>query len=413
MHILFLTDNFPPEVNAPASRTYEHCREWVKASHKVTVVTCTPNFPKGKVYEGYKNRLWQSEIMDGINVIRVWSYIVANEGFFPRILDYVSYMASAIFAAPFVRDVDLVIGTSPHFFTACAAYSVSRYKRIPFIFELRDLWPETIKVVGALRDGSVIRLLERIELHLYRKAARIVCVTHSFREVLIGRGIDPNKIDVITNGVDLTRFHPMTRDKELAANYGLDEKFVAGYVGTHGLTHCLSTLLETASRLQDRSNGDRFRFLLLGDGAIKKKLVEQATQLNLRNVVFIDSVPKDEVTRYWSLIDASIIHLKKSKLFTTVIPSKLFEAMAMGIPVLHGVEGESAELVRSEDVGLTFEPENAAELCDALVRLAEDGALWERLRANCAGAASKYDRRALAKKMLAVLEQTVGEECSR
>jgi hypothetical protein len=205
-------------VNAPASRTYEHCREWVKAGHEVTVMTCTPNFPKGKVYEGYKNRLWQSETMDGIHVVRVWSYIVANEGFFRRTLDYVSYMISAIFAAPFVRGVDLVIGTSPHFFTACAAYSVSRYKRIPFIFELRDLWPESIKVVGALRDGPVIRLLEWIELYLYRKAARIICTTHSFREVLIGRGIDPRKIDVITNGVDLTRFHPMTRDKELAAS---------------------------------------------------------------------------------------------------------------------------------------------------------------------------------------------------
>ncbi len=410
MHILFLTDNFPPEVNAPASRTYEHCREWVKAGHKVTVVTCTPNFPKGKVYVGYKNRLWQSEIIDGICVIRVWSYIVANEGFFPRILDYVSYMTSAIFAAPFVRNVGLVIGTSPHFFTACAAYSVSRYKRIPFIFELRDLWPETIKAVGALRDGSLIRLFERIVLHLYRKAARIICVTHSFREVLIGRGIDPNTIDVITNGVDLTRFHPMTRDKELAANYGLDEKFVAGYVGTHGLAHGLSTLLETASRLQNRSDGDRFRLLLLGDGAMKKKLLEQATRQNLKNVVFIDSVPKDEVTRYWSLIDASIIHLKKSKVFTAVIPSKLFEAMAMGIPVLHGVEGESAELVRSEDIGLTFEPENAAALCDALIRLAEDGALRNRLRANCAGAAKRYDRQALARKMLAVLVQTASEE---
>ena len=235
----------------PPSRTYEHCREWVKAGHNVTVMTCTPNFPKGKVYEGYKNRLWQSETMDGIQVVRVWSYIVANEGFVRRTLDYVSYMVSAVFAAPFVRGVDLVIGTSPHFFTVCAAYLVSRYKRIPFIFELRDLWPESIKVVGALRDGPVIRLLERIELYLYRKAARIICATHSFREVLIGRGIDPRKIDVITNGVDLTRFHPMTRDKELAASHGLDGKFVAGYVGTHGLAHGLSTLLETASRLQD------------------------------------------------------------------------------------------------------------------------------------------------------------------
>ena len=358
MHILFLTDNFPPEVNAPASRTFEHCREWAKRGHKITVVTCAPNFPQGKVYDGYKNRLWQSEIMDGIHVIRVWTYIVANEGFVPRITDYLSFMASAICAAPFVRCVDLVIGTSPQFFTVCAAYAISRYKRIPFIFELRDLWPESIKVVGAMTDGFLINLLERLELYLYRQAQKIVCVTNSFKEVLIGRGIDPDKIIVITNAVDLTRFNPMTRDKELETYYRLTGKFVVGYVGTHGLAHNLSTLLEAAAALRDRPGGERFRILLIGDGATKRELVQQATQQKLSNVIFIDTVPKHEVARYWSLIDVSVIHLKKSKLFTTVIPSKLFEAMAMGIPLLHGVEGESAELVRSEDIGLTFEPEN-------------------------------------------------------
>ncbi|MBD3646377.1 MAG: glycosyltransferase WbuB, partial [Pseudomonadales bacterium] len=145
MHILFLTDNFPPEVNAPASRTFEHCREWVKLGHQVTVLTCAPNFPKGEVYPGYRNRLWQSEVMDGIRVIRVWTYITANEGFLRRILDYQSFMLGAILGAPLVRHVDVVVGTSPHFFTACAAYVVSRYKRIPVIFELRDLWPESIR----------------------------------------------------------------------------------------------------------------------------------------------------------------------------------------------------------------------------------------------------------------------------
>ena len=144
MHILFLSDNFPPEVNAPASRTFEHCREWVRAGRQVTVITCAPNFPGGRVYEGYRNRLWQAETMDGIRVIRVWSYITANQGFIKRILDYVSFMIAAVVAAPFVRGVDVVVGTSPHFFTVCGAWLVSRMKRIPFVFELRDIWPESI-----------------------------------------------------------------------------------------------------------------------------------------------------------------------------------------------------------------------------------------------------------------------------
>jgi hypothetical protein len=166
MHILFLTDNFPPEVNAPASRTFEHCCEWVKAGHRVTVITCVPNFPRGRVFDGYRNRLWQSEEIADIRVIRVWSYITANEGFVKRILDYQSFMVMATLAALFVRGADVVVGTSPQFFTVCAAYVVSRLKRIPFVFELRDLWPESIKVVGAMQDSIALRALERLEMFL-------------------------------------------------------------------------------------------------------------------------------------------------------------------------------------------------------------------------------------------------------
>lgn len=402
MHILFLTDNFPPEVNAPASRTFEHCREWVKAGHHVTVVTCAPNFPKGRVYEGYRNRPWQSETMDGIRVVRVWSYVTANEGFTLRTLDYVSYMVSAILASPFVRGIDLVVGTSPQFFTACAAYAVSRAKRVPFVFELRDLWPESIRAVGAMQDGRALRALERLELFLYRKAVRVVSVTESFKRNLVERGIEPEKIAVVTNGVDVSRFAPRPKDAELVARLGLEGKFVAGYVGTHGMAHALETLLDAAARFRDAGD-DRFRFLLLGDGARKQALVERAREMGLENVVFVDSVPKDEVARYWSLIDVSVIHLRKTELFTTVIPSKLFECMGMGIPVLHGVAGESAEIVEREGVGVVFEPENVDALCSGLERFAADPALLEQLRQRCLAAAPTYDRSVLAHRMLDVL----------
>jgi len=275
MHILFLTDNFPPEVNAPASRTFEHCREWVRAGQQVTVVTCAPNFPQGKVYEGYRNRLWQSEEMDGIRVIRVWSYITANEGFVKRILDYVSFMVAAVLAAPWIRGVDVVIGTSPHFFTVCGAYLVSRMKRIPFVFELRDIWPESIKAVGAMGDSPVIRLLEKVEMFLYRQAVCIVSVTNSFKRILVGRGVDGDKIEVVTNGVDLAGFGPREKDAELTARFGLEGKFVAGYVGTHGMAHALETILEAAARVGKMEGGEAYRFILLetvreagADGAV-------------------------------------------------------------------------------------------------------------------------------------------------
>ncbi len=408
MHILFLTDNFPPEVNAPANRTFEHCRKWVQAGHQVTVITCVPNFPKGKVFDGYKNRLWQTETMDGIRVVRVWSYLAANKGKIRRTLDYLSYMVSATFAAPFVRQPDLVVATSPQFFTAVAGYVVGATRRIPFIFELRDLWPVSIKAVGAVKDDSyAIHLLGRLEMFLYRKATRIVSVTNSFATVLIDRGIDGSKIDVVTNGVDLSRFKPQPKDVELVERHGLKGKFVAGYIGTHGMAHALETVLEAAGKMQKREGGDRFRFIFLGHGARKQALLDKAREMDLNNVIFLDTVPREEVSRYWSLLDASIIHLKKEPTFTTVIPSKLFECMAMGIPVLHGVEGESAEIVNENRIGFTFEPENAQQLVERLEQLGNDVDLQDTLRKNCITSAEKYDRNRLAEKMLTCLEGVV------
>ena len=190
MHILFFTDNFPPEVNAPASRTYEHCRVWVEAGHTVTIITCVPNFPNGQVFKGYKNSIIPNcENMDGIKVVRVWSYITANEGFFLRTLDYVSYMLSSTIASFFVPRVNIVIGTSPQFFTAWAACFSAWVKRVPFIFELRDLWPESIIAVGAIKNHIILNLLEKMELFLYWRAAGIISVTESFKENLVRRGV--------------------------------------------------------------------------------------------------------------------------------------------------------------------------------------------------------------------------------
>ena len=404
VHILFLSDNFPPEVNAPASRTFEHCREWVRAGEQVTVITCAPNFPKGKVLEGYRNSPWKSEMVEGIRVIRVWSYITANEGFLKRVLDYLSFMFSATIASLFVRKVDVVVGTSPQFFTACAACAVGILKRRPWVFELRDLWPESIKAVGAMKDSPAIRLLERIEMFLYRRADRIVSVTHSFKDALIRRGIDGSKIGIITNGVDLAHFQPGPKDAALSRELGLDGCYIAGYVGTHGMAHGLETLLDAAATLQQTPDAADIRFLFLGNGAQKAALVERSRELGLRNVLFVDSVPKSEVSRYWSLLDLSVIHLRKNELFNSVIPSKMFECMAMGIPVLHGVAGESADILRREDVGAAFESGNAEQLVQALLSLRRDPVRHARYRANGPTAAQKYDRKDLASRMLAILK---------
>ena len=217
MHILFLTDNFPPEGNAPATRTYEHAREWVKLGHKVTVITCAPNFPEGRVFDGFKNSFYSRSNMDGIDVVRVKTFISSNEGFVLRILDFVSFMFSSFFAGLFQRKVDVIVATSPQFFTAVAGWALSVFKRRKFVFELRDIWPASITAVGAMDDSLAIRLLEKLEMFLYRRADAIVSVTHSFKKELIERGVDGNKISLVLNGVDLSKYQPVANKNNTSA----------------------------------------------------------------------------------------------------------------------------------------------------------------------------------------------------
>ena len=413
MHILFLTDNFPPESNAPASRTYEHAREWVAAGHKVTVITCAPNFPQGKVYKGYRNRLWQSEMMDGIRVIRVWSFMSKNEGFVLRTLDYQSYMLTSFFASLFVRRPDVIIGTSPQFFTAVAAWAAAGFKRCPFVFELRDLWPESIRAVSGVSKSRLLDWAEKLELFLYRRADMIVSVTHAFKRDLMVRGtIDEAKIKVVTNGVDSTRFSPTPKDAELLQDLQLTGMFVAGYVGTHGMAHGLDALLDAAALLQADPETADIRILFVGDGARRAELIARAEEMGLTNVIFQASVPKSEVVRYWSLLDMSIIHLRRTDLFKTVIPSKMFECFGMGLPIVLGVAGEAADILSSVGAGVTVEPENAVEIAAALKAFKADPAARADLSEKGLTGVKRYDRRILAEAMLSHLE-TLAEERER
>jgi glycosyltransferase involved in cell wall biosynthesis len=394
-------------VNAPASRTFEHCREWVKLGEQATVITCAPNFPKGKVFSGYKNHLWQTETIEGIRVIRVWSYITANEGFVRRSLDYASFMVAATIASLFVKKVDVVIGTSPQFFTVCAAYVVGLLKRVPWVFELRDIWPESIKAVGSMKDGILYRALECLELFLYKKANRIIALTQSFKRELIARGVNAEKIDVVTNGVDLSLFKPRSKDEALLKKLGLENQFIAGYIGTIGMAHGLETIIQAAQIIQNTPNPENLsiKILILGDGARKESLKQLAKDKRLENLIFIDTVSKAEVADYWSLLDISIIHLKKDPLFEQVIPSKLFECMAMGIPVLHGVLGESAEIVKHHKVGEVFESENAVSLATLISSLNRNRLDLYPMKLRGVAAASRYDRLNLAQDLLSHLKK--------
>ena len=400
MHILFLTDNFPPEVNAPAGRTFEHCREWVKAGQQVTVITCAPNFPKGEIYQGYRNRLWQTEVMAGIRVIRVWTYITANEGFLKRSLDYFSYALPSFFAGLFVKS-DVIIATSPQLFTTFSAYAISKVKRRPWIFELRDLWPESIRTVGAIEHRRVLDFLEKIAIFMYRNCTRVVALTPAFKQKLLSMGIASDKVDVITNGANLDLFFPRQKDEELLKHFDLEGKFVAAYIGTHGMAHNLAFIVKSISSLQDKS----IHFLFVGDGAEKKNIVQLAADLAVSNVNFIDPVAKEQVARYLSLADVALVPLKNADTFKTVIPSKIFEAAAMEKPILLGVEGQAKEIVEEYRTGLCFEPENEKDFLDKLVRMKTDRELYQGLQQGCKKLVKAFDRKRLAEEMLEVIRK--------
>ena len=402
MKILFLTDNFPPEVNAPATRTFDHCREWVKTGAEVTVITCAPNFPKGKVYEGYKNKLYQTEVIDGIKVIRVWSYIVANKGFLKRTLDYISYSVTSFFAGLFVK-TDLIVATSPQFFTALSGRTLHYWKRKPWVMEVRDLWPESIKTVGAMKDNAFIRYFEWEEMRCYKSAQKIVVVTDSFRKKLISRGVPANKIGVVKNGVNKDLFAPMPKDELLIEQLGLKGKKVIGYIGTHGMAHKLDFIIHAAKEMEGKNN---FHFLFLGNGAERENLVKLKNELGCSNVTMLESVSKQEVRRYISILDICLINLRKSELFKTVIPSKIFENAAMGIPILMGVEGEAQEIVESYGAGLCFRPEDMDDFMAKLGQL-QDPAVYASCKRGCLRLADDFDRKILAKKMYEILLSTV------
>jgi len=406
MRILFLTDNFPPEVNAPASRTWEHARCWVAAGHQVTVITGAPNFPQGRVFPGYRNRWFAYERMEGIRVIRVKTFIHANEGFVLRSLDYLSFMVAGFLGGLTVRRADVVVATSPQFFTAIAGWVLGLVTGRPFVFELRDLWPASIAAVGAMGRSRVLRALESVELFLYRRARAIIPVTHTFKAELRARGIDGRKIAVVTNGADLRQYIPRPRDGDLARTLGLDGRFVIGYLGTHGLAHALERVLEAAQLARD---DDRLRFLFVGDGAAKATLVARSTELGLANVRFVDSQPKAAMPAYWSLCDLALIHLKDSPVFATVIPSKLFEAMAMGVPVLFaGPAGEASGIVVATGGGVVVPPEDPVALVAAAGHLAGDPAAVAALRAAGLVGARLYERGRLAMRLALVLDLVRG-----
>ena len=405
LNILFLTDNFPPERNVPAMRTWEHVSRWVKDGHQVTVITTAPNFPQGKPLAGYKNHWYFKEDMGGGKVIRVKSYIAANEGFLKRILDYVSFMVTGGIAAMFQRRPDILISTSPQFFCAVAGWIVSRLRRLPWIFELRDLWPASIVAVGAMKEGLLIRMLYWIEMSMYRASDRVIAVTKGLRQDLVDRGIPGDKVVVVRNGADTNRFTPRPKDPALVEKLGLQGKFVVGYYGTIGMGAGVQTAVDAGAILRDR---DDIVIMLAGAGAEYADVEKSIKEQGLTNVKLLPPFDQSEMPAVWSLLDAAIVMMKDRPLFKATISSKTFEALAMGMPVIMSLPaGEATGLVDEYGFGINVRPENPQDMAAAIQRLADNPELKAELGRKALEASKDFSRERSAGLVMDVVQDVM------
>lgn len=408
MRVLFISQYFPPEMGAPAARTYELARRWVACGADVTVVTAIPNHPDGIVPAAYRERRLYEEHTDGIRVLRTWIYAAANRGFWRRSLNYTSFMFSSL--AQGVRragPADVVIATSPQFLVGISGWTASKILGAPFVFEVRDLWPDSIAELGVLREGNVLRFLRRIEMMLYRHAARVVGVAHSTHDELVRRGVDPGKVVIIPNGADGQVFRQLEKYNGIRENLELGRKFVVSYVGTHGMAHGLDTVLDCADRL--RSN-DNIAFLFVGDGAEREGLMRRARELRLDNVHFVGVQPRERIPDYLATSDVSLVPLRRKPLFEKVLPSKLFEIMGCSRPVILGVEGEAREAVEDARAGLCVRPEDPGHMAEAILRLYEDPQLATELGSNGRSYVRRnFCRDQLARTYLDLLREVVAE----
>ena len=405
MKILFLTDNFYPEKNAPAKRTLEHSREWIEMGHTVTVITGVPNFPKGKIFKGYKNKIYQNEIIDKISVKRVWTYIAPNKGFLLRIIDYLSFMISSFFCGLFMKKHDIIIATSPQFFTLVSGYLISLFRRTPLVIEIRDLWPESIVALGSVKKNNFfIKFLYKIAHHIYRKSSLIVVVTNSFKDHLSDMNIDKNKIIVVKNGFNFDRtLSPNRSVKETEKMYDIRaDQFIVSYIGTIGMSHGVDIVIRAAEKAKD------IMFLIVGEGAEKENLINISKAKSLNNIKFIDSIDWQEIVNINQLISAHLIHLRDLDIFKTVIPSKIFESMALKKPILAGLNGESLEIIKQSKSGLAVIQEDQNSLIDQIQYLQSNQVLLASLAENGKNYVEQnHNRKKLAYQMIKSIESRI------
>ncbi len=406
MNIAWYTHYFTPEIGAPSARIYDFSQAWSAMQRAVQVVTCFPNHPTGRLYPGYRRGWYMAESIDGITVHRNRTYITPNKGFLKKTAGHVSYLPSAVlFSSGRMQKPDVAIGSSPTFFAAMAAAWAGKCFRIPFIMEVRDLWPAIFVELGVLRNRRMIRWLEMIEMTLYRLSTRVVTVTEAFRRNLIERGIPAEKVHTIPNGADTNYWQPVSHSAELRKKIGVNNDFVVLYIGAHGISQSLGRILETAVRLKDRSD---IRFVFVGEGAEKDELVSKACNMGLQNVIFHDPVDKEGVREFYSIADVCLVPLRNIPLFNTFIPSKMFEIMSMERPMVASVGGEAADILKKSQAAMVVNPEDSQAIANAILSLYADKNHRTTMGSNGRRfVMDNYSRRSLADRYMEVMQSAI------
>ena len=398
-NILFLTHYFPPEVNAPANRTYEHAIIWQKLGASVTIITNHPNHPQGRLYDGYKNRWFSTEIMDGIRIIRVKTFLTANKGNIERSLNFIVYFFLAIKASTLVKNIDVIIATSPQFLCGLAGNIIKKIKNKPFILEVRDLWPDSIIAVKIIKENLFIKLLRIIEKKMYHSADRIVVLTNSFKKHIIGFGFPGEKIMTIPNGVNLNLFNSVKEQKiDRTFDFTDKGKFIVSYIGTFGLAHGIENIILAAENLQNNSN---IHFLLVGDGSKKSTLLSLVKKIGLTNITILPLQPRKVIIKLLELSDVGVITLINSSLFSTVIPSKIFEYMAASKPlIISAPKGETTKIIDKYHCGINVMPEDPKAIVESILKLYNNKHLRDKMSINGYNTVKNhYSRKRLATQM--------------
>lgn len=408
MKILYISQYFPPEMGAPSARVSELARHWVGMGHDVTVLTGFPNHPEGVLAPAYRTRFRKMvcrEQWDGVNVVRTWLVPLPNRGSYDRMINYASFAASAAVTGSFLGRPDVVIATSPQLLVGLSGWWVASRNRVPLVFEVRDLWPESLAAVGVGSETSwMYRALARVSRFLYRRSDHIVVVTDAFKEYLVNRcQVLPDKISVVENGVETDLFTP-EGSREFRNNIAPDGSFVVSYIGTLGNASGLDTLLDAASMLLDSLPS--VCFVLVGAGAEAERLSASIRRRRLKNVRLFGQQPREAVPEIIRSSDVCVVMLKKSDVFRTVIPTKMLEFMACGCPVILAVEGQARAILDAARGGMAIEPENAEELARTIAELCTKRELCQSFGKNGRQYILKnLSRRALAVKYDLVLQR--------